>query len=559
MGAQQHFSVNDDMRIASTDSLGNIKHLRERMTRLVNSQSASKSISSSHFHHEAPISSGGYKNMTRNSQQQDIYSRTAKDSYLSETLKPEQHRKRPAVAQPAKWKEEQQMNASSSQAAPEKSRARPTAPHVPDAQFFLEEVEQSSMNNIGDFYSESSCEEAYFDEDKVGDEDEESIEDIDVVDEIEIESKSDIVAPVGQSSSTRGAASESTTKPVPAVNRQEQSRTSSPIVSVNSVPQADPAKLVREATAAVPTSTAASTSADSSSSAPDAAAAATADISSQLSRLQAWEQQLREREAEVLQYKNSLSKPLGAWMPVREAAELFAKDSSSTHHKPQQQNLADQLRNSPPEIHIHNHLTPPALTASIAPQQAQSQQSFEYSYDSRSALQQQLNQHEMENQQQQQQQQRRWDEHPYWQTAPNRSSHIQHKEVQPAPTFRPAPLPAGAYPPPLPTMVRNASGSSALSAFPSYATAGDNFVMPSLQERMLSARLTDTCPSLLSDPPVMPPATQAVLRSGEGDRLPSRLSNSYAVRRNKEVDVLTDSIDLSGLSLEVRSEMAHLE
>ncbi len=93
----------------------------------------------------------------------------------------------------------------------------------------------------------------------------------------------------------------------------------------------------------------------------------------QRSRLEAWERELQEREQKVLQYTNSLSRPLGAKMPPKAMSydEVNEeKPESGGHHQDRvhrETSAATALRGSA-EIHIHNHITPPpAVIPSVAP------------------------------------------------------------------------------------------------------------------------------------------------------------------------------------------------
>lgn len=105
-------------------------------------------------------------------------------------------------------------------------------------------------------------------------------------------------------------------------------------------------------------------------------------LSEQVLKLQAWERELQERERQLQAYKDSLSRPLGAHMPPRPAQSASAP-LAPRHSEESRQYAAspfDSLRVSqesacslqghrletssyrPPDIHIHNHISPTAVT-----------------------------------------------------------------------------------------------------------------------------------------------------------------------------------------------------
>ena len=103
----------------------------------------------------------------------------------------------------------------------------------------------------------------------------------------------------------------------------------------------------------------------------------------QRARLEAWERELQEREQKVMQYMNSLSRPLGAKMPPKPMShEEFSEDKPEPEERYQ-----DRARREPPvnsalrgsaEIHIHNHIAPPppAVTQSAAAPAVPSRSSY---------------------------------------------------------------------------------------------------------------------------------------------------------------------------------------
>ena len=94
--------------------------------------------------------------------------------------------------------------------------------------------------------------------------------------------------------------------------------------------------------------------------------------SDQLSRLQAWEKELQEREQKVLQYMSSLSRPIGAKMapkPLPDDSEPEQDIFEQRYGSRRREEAQSALRGSA-DIHIHNHIAPPITMPAYAPQPA---------------------------------------------------------------------------------------------------------------------------------------------------------------------------------------------
>jgi hypothetical protein len=95
--------------------------------------------------------------------------------------------------------------------------------------------------------------------------------------------------------------------------------------------------------------------------------AETQQLSEQALKLQAWENELRERERQLLEYRDNLSRPLGAKLPAREAFAPSEREQSIPYDRrgPVVEARSDTAPQRPhyQDIHIHNHLAPvsPAL------------------------------------------------------------------------------------------------------------------------------------------------------------------------------------------------------
>lgn len=111
--------------------------------------------------------------------------------------------------------------------------------------------------------------------------------------------------------------------------------------------------------------------------------------SEQARRLQQWEAELRERERRLLEYKDSISRPVGAKLPPRSPAATtvgrlsdYYSSSETTADTAAQEDYVypyDRTRydlpaaetrvpvsSRQPDIHIHNHLPPPAVPSPAA-------------------------------------------------------------------------------------------------------------------------------------------------------------------------------------------------
>jgi len=96
------------------------------------------------------------------------------------------------------------------------------------------------------------------------------------------------------------------------------------------------------------------------------------DSSEQLSRLQAWEKELQEREQKVLQYMNSLSRPIGAKMAPKQLHDDSEpeQDASEQRYGSRRRDEGQSALRGSADIHIHNHIAPPITMPAYAPQPA---------------------------------------------------------------------------------------------------------------------------------------------------------------------------------------------
>jgi hypothetical protein len=86
-------------------------------------------------------------------------------------------------------------------------------------------------------------------------------------------------------------------------------------------------------------------------------------LTEQTLKLEAWERELRERERQLLEYRDSLSRPLGAHRPPRASVAAPATHGISSYDsvRQSQESQSGRYESSSyrsPEIHIHNHIPP---------------------------------------------------------------------------------------------------------------------------------------------------------------------------------------------------------
>jgi hypothetical protein len=86
-------------------------------------------------------------------------------------------------------------------------------------------------------------------------------------------------------------------------------------------------------------------------------------LTEQALKLEAWERELRERERQLLEYRDSLSRPLGAHRPPRASVAAPATHGISSYDtvRQSQESQSGRYESSSyrsPEIHIHNHIPP---------------------------------------------------------------------------------------------------------------------------------------------------------------------------------------------------------